>query len=223
MLNPSVTHVVFDLDGTLLNTLEDLTQAGNHICDMRGWPTYTQDEFRYKIGNGQLKLIERLIPAEFAGDGEVFERALADFRAYYAEHKEDHTAPYPGILAALDELKQANITLAVLTNKDHIAAAPLVERYFGSGRFAYVQGRIDTYPPKPAAPVTLHVLDQIGAEAAQTLYVGDSDVDVRCGHNAGMRTLGVAWGFRGRAELEAAGADLIAETPDEMARLILGR
>lgn len=223
MLNPSVTHVVFDLDGTLLNTLEDLTQAGNHICDMRGWPTYTQDEFRYKIGNGQLKLIERLIPAEFAGDAEVFERALADFRAYYAEHKEDHTAPYPGILAALDTLKQANITLAVLTNKDHIAAAPLVERYFGSGRFAYVQGRIDAYPPKPAAPVTLHVLDQIGAESAQTLYVGDSDVDVRCGHNAGMRTLGVVWGFRGRAELEAAGADLIAETPDEMARLILGR
>lgn len=223
MSNPSVTHVVFDLDGTLLNTLEDLTQAGNHICEERGWPTYTQDAFRYKIGNGQLKLIERLIPAEFAGDAAVFERALADFRTYYAEHKQDHTAPYPGIPAALDELKQAGVTLAVLTNKDHISAAPLVEQYFGSERFAYVQGRIDAYPPKPAAPVTLHVLDQIGADPAHTLYVGDSDVDVLCGHNAGMRALGVAWGFRGRGELEAAGADLIAETPAEMVRLILGR
>ncbi|MBS5736235.1 MAG: HAD hydrolase-like protein, partial [Collinsella intestinalis] len=125
------THVIFDLDGTLLNTLEDLTIAGNHVCESRGWPTYTADQFRYKVGNGQIKLIERLIPAEFMGNGRVFEQALADFRAFYAEHKEDHTAPYPGILELLDELRERGVTCAVLSNKDHAATVPLVERYFG--------------------------------------------------------------------------------------------
>ena len=217
------SHVVFDLDGTLLNTLEDLAAAGNHMCTLHGWPTYSVDRYRYKVGNGQPKLIERLMPAEFAGDSAMFERALTEFRAYYDAHKQDRTTPYPGIPEMLDALRAAGVTLAVLTNKDHEAAAPLVESYFGRDRFALVQGRIDAFPPKPAAPITLHVLEQLGADPATTLYVGDSNVDVRCGHNAGLQVAGVSWGFRGRAELESEDADFIADTPAQLVDIVLGR
>lgn len=213
-------HVIFDLDGTLLDTLEDLTCAGNHMCEMRGWPTYTQDQFRYKVGNGQLKLVERLIPAEFAGQGGVFEQALADFRAYYGAHKEDHTAPYPGIIEMLDRLREQGVSISILSNKDHAATEPLAQRYFGD-RFDVVQGRIDAFPPKPAAPITLHVLDLLEADPATTLYVGDSNVDIACGHNAGLHACGVAWGFRGRIELEEAGADYVIEDPSELLDIVL--
>lgn len=216
------SHVIFDLDGTILNTLEDLAAAGNHTCEMHGWPTFAVDEYRYKVGNGMLKLVERFMPAEYAGDGRMFEQTLAEFRAYYGEHKEDHTSPYAGTIEMLDRLRAADVQLAVLTNKDHISAAPLIEKYFGSERFALVQGRVGAFPPKPEAPVTLHVMKELGADPATTLYVGDSNVDVLTGHNAGLKSAGVSWGFRGRAELEAAGADYVVDTQDELAELILG-
>ncbi|MDY4040851.1 MAG: HAD family hydrolase [Collinsella sp.] len=216
------THVIFDLDGTILDTLEDLAAAGNHTCEQHGWPTFPVDDYRYKVGNGMLKLVERFMPAEYAGDQQMFKQTLAEFRAYYGEHKEDHTAPYPGIPEMLDALRAAGLTLAVLTNKDHVAAAPLIERYFGPERFAYVQGRVPAFPPKPAAPVTLHVLEELGADPSRTLYVGDSDVDVLCGHNAGLKVAGVSWGFRGRDELEGAGAEFIADTPEELLAIATG-
>ncbi len=214
----SVTHIVFDLDGTILNTLEDLACACNYVCELHGWPTFPLDAYRYKVGNGMLKLVERIMPAEYLGDEAMFAQVLAEFRARYAEHKEDHTAPYPGIIEALDSLRAAGITLAVLTNKDHDAALPLVERFFGR-RFTVVQGALPAFPPKPAAPITRYVLEQLDANPQTTLFVGDSDVDVQTGHNAGLPVAGAAWGFRGVAELEAAGADFILEHPDELVTL----
>ena len=106
------SHVIFDLDGTILNTLEDLAAAGNHTCETHGWPTFAVDEYRYKVGNGMLKLVERFMPAEYAGDGRMFEQTLAEFRAYYGEHKEDHTAPYAGTIEMLDRLRAAGVQLA---------------------------------------------------------------------------------------------------------------
>ena len=119
----------------------------------------------------------------------------------------------------LDALREEGVTLAVLTNKDHAAAAPLVQRYFGD-RFSLVQGCTATFPPKPAAPVTLHVLAQLGVKPSNVLYVGDSNVDVQTGHNAGLAVAGVTWGFRGRAELEAEGADFIAEQPEDIVNIV---
>lgn len=217
-MNARFTHAVFDLDGTILNTLEDLARACNYVCELHGWPTFPLDAYRYKVGNGMLKLVERIMPAEYLGDEVMFAQVLAEFRARYAEHKEDHTAPYPGIIEALDSLRAAGITLAVLTNKDHDAALSLVERFFGR-RFTVVQGALPTFPPKPAAPITRYVLEQLGADPRTTLFVGDSDVDVQTGHNAGLPVAGAAWGFRGVAELEAAGADFILEHPDELITL----
>ena len=105
------SHVIFDLDGTILNTLEDLATAGNHTCKMHGWPTFAVDEYRYKVGNGMLKLVERFMPAEYAGDSRMFEQTLAEFRAYYGEHKEDHTAPYAGTIEMLDRLRAGAFSL----------------------------------------------------------------------------------------------------------------
>lgn len=217
-MNARFTHTVFDLDGTILNTLEDLARACNYVCELHGWPTFPLDAYRYKVGNGMLKLVERIMPAEYLGDEAMFAQVLAEFRARYAEHKEDHTAPYPGIIEALDSLRAAGITLAVLTNKDHDAALSLVERFFGR-RFTVVQGALPAFPPKPAAPITRYVLEQLGADPRTTLFVGDSDVDVQTGHNAGLLVAGAAWGFRGATELEAAGADFILEHPDELIAL----
>lgn len=214
------THVVFDLDGTLLNTLEDLARAGNHVCAANGWPTFAHDAYRFKVGNGIPKLIERIVPAEYAYDSRVLQATYTAFCSYYDAHKEDHTCPYPGVLDMLDALSAQEIQLAVLSNKDHAAVAPLVEHYFGD-RFCAVQGRTDAFPPKPAAPATLHVLAEMGADPAHTLYVGDSNVDVATGHNAGLTVAGVSWGFRGRSELEAAGADAIVDTPAELTQLII--
>ena len=103
-----------------------------------------------------------------------------------------------------------------------VSAAPLIEKYFGSERFALVQGHVDAFPPKPEAPVTLHVMKELGADPATTLYVGDSNVDILTGHNAGLKSAGVSWGFRGRAELEATGADYVVDTQAELAALVLG-
>lgn len=211
--------VIFDLDGTLLNTLEDLAAAGNHVCAVHGWPTFSVDEYRFKVGNGMPKLVERFMPEELRGDKALFDQAYAELCSYYDAHKEDHTAPYPGIVELLDELQRASLTLAVLSNKDHAAVVPLAARYFGADHFTVVQGRVDAFPPKPAAPITLHVLEQLSADPKTTLYVGDSNVDVQCGHNAGLKVAGVSWGFRGRPELEKEGADFIADTPEELTRI----
>lgn len=215
------THVIFDLDGTLLNTLEDLAASANRVCANHGWPTFPVDAYRFKVGNGMPKLVERFMPAEYLGDGATYSQVFAEFRAIYDAHKEDHTAPYPGVPRMLSELHAAGLTLAVLSNKDHGAVLPLVERYFEPDIFACAQGRTDAFPPKPAAPITQYVLEQLDADPASTLYVGDSNVDVQCGHNAGLDVAGVSWGFRGRAELEAAGAEYVVDTPAELLALAL--
>lgn len=219
-MSATYSHVIFDLDGTLLNTIEDLASAGNHVCRLHGWPTFSTDAYRYKVGNGIFKLIERIVPAEYAGDSAVLGCALDEFRSYYDRHKEDHTGPYPGVPEMLDRLRDEGLRLAVLTNKDHAAAAPLVERFFGVDRFAYVQGHVDPYPPKPDAGITLRLLERLGAAPERTLYVGDSSVDVATGHNAGLSVAGVTWGFRSRTELEEAGADHIIDRPDELLEIV---
>ena len=213
------THVIFDLDGTLLNTIDDLADAGNHVCQTHGWPIHTVDQFKYMVGNGIPKLVERFTPDGLSK--EELEQALSEFSAYYGEHKEDKTAPYPGVPQLLSALKGAGVHLSVLSNKAHALAGPVVESYF-PGVFDTVQGALPGAPLKPD-PTLLHALmDTTGAKPETTLFVGDSDVDVLTGKNGGLTVCGVLWGFREREELKGAGADWIIHSPDQLAAIVTG-
>ena len=207
------THVIFDLDGTLLNTIDDLADAGNHVCAAHGWPTHTVDGFKRMVGNGIPKLVRRFTP-DGLGEDELA-GALAEFSAYYDIHKEDKTAPYPGIAELLAALKEQGVRLAVLSNKAHALAGPVVEHYF-TGVFEYVQGALPDTPVKPDPTLLDRLMEQMGAKPETTLFVGDSDVDVLTGKNGGLTVAGVLWGFRDRAELEDAGADRVIQRPEEL-------
>ena len=212
------THVIFDLDGTLLNTIDDLADAGNHVCAAHGWPTHTVAEFKYMVGNGIPNLVSRFTPDALGPD--ELAGALAEFSAYYNDHKEDKTAPYPGMGELLGRLKGAGVRLSVLTNKAHSLAPEIIEGYF-PGVFDFVQGAITGAPTKPD-PVLLHrLMGEMGATAADTLFVGDSSVDIRTAKNGGLISCGVLWGFRTRAELEEEGADFIVDTAPALGELIL--
>ena len=213
-------NVIFDLDGTLLNTLEDLAAATNWVCALHGWPAHTVEEYKYFVGNGAPKLQERVAPPGTALTDELRRVTLAEFTERYNAHKEDRTTAYPGIPEAVRRLRDAGITLAVLSNKPHEAARPVVERYF-PGLFHRVQGALPDVPVKPDPTLLHRLMEELGASPADTLFVGDSSVDIRTARNGGLVSCGVLWGFRTRQELEAEGADYIVETAQELAELIL--
>lgn len=213
-------HIIFDLDGTILNTLEDLAAATNWVCAQHGWPVHEVEEYKYFVGNGAPKLLERVVPDGIELTDELHRQLLEEFTQRYNAHKEDKTAVYAGMPQALQRLKEAGLTLAVLSNKPHGAAFPVVERYY-PGIFDAVQGAIDGLPVKPDPTLLHRLMGELGATAADTLFVGDSNVDIRTAKNGGLTGCGVLWGFRTRAELEAEGADFIAETPEKLVELIL--
>ena len=213
------THVIFDLDGTLLNTLEDLAQACNWVCRRHGWPTYAVEDYKRFVGNGAPKLLERVAPPECLTP-ELAKQTLEEFTDYYTAHKSDKTTVYAGMPRTLEQLKQAGITLAVLTNKPDVAAGPVVERYY-PGVFDLIQGALPEYPTKPDPTLLYLLMDRIGAKRETTLFVGDSDVDIQTAKNGGLYSCGVLWGFRTRQELEREGAGHIIERPEELLDLIL--
>lgn len=212
--------VVFDLDGTLLNTLTDLADAGNRLCRKYGWPTHERQAYRYFVGNGIPKLVERLAPADQRTPA-VLEAALADFKRDYGQHLRDTTAPYPGIPEMLAKLKANGVQLAVFSNKADALAKEVVKDYFGTQYFTIVRGQMTGVAPKPAAEGTNALLQALHADPASTLYVGDSNVDVETAHNANLPCCGAVWGFRTREELNAAGAEYLAENSDELYDVIM--
>lgn len=211
-------HVIFDLDGTLLNTIDDLADTGNHVCTLHGWPTHTVAEFKLMVGNGIPKLVERFAPQ--GTSQEELDQAFQEFMDWYGVHKEDKTAPYAGMPEVTKALREAGVSIAVLSNKADVMAGPVVEHYY-PGIFPVVQGALPGLPTKPD-PTLLHkLMDRLGATQEDTLFVGDSNVDIRTAKNGGLTGCGVLWGFRSREELEAAGADVIVSTPQELLDLIL--
>ena len=212
--------VVFDLDGTLLNTIDDLADAGNRVCAARGWPQHTVEEYKYFVGNGIPKLVERFSPPE-ARTPAVLADTLAAFQADYGAHLRDKTAPYPGMPALLARLKAAGVQLAVFSNKADPLARQVVADYFDAALFDAVRGALPGVPTKPAPQGTLALMQAIGADPAATLYVGDSNVDVDTAHNAGLPCCGVLWGFRTRQELTDAGAEHLAADAEELWTVIV--
>mgnify|MGYP001030744861 FL=1 len=213
-------NVIFDLDGTLLNTLEDLAAAVNWVCAQHGWPAHGVEEYKYFVGNGAPKLLERVVPPEVEITEELRRVTLEEFTQRYNAHKEDKTTAYPGMPEAVRQLREAGLTLAVLSNKPHDAAFPVVERYY-PGVFHAVQGALPGVPVKPDPTLLRRLMGELGAAEEDTLFVGDSSVDIRTAKNGGLTSCGVLWGFRTRRELEEEGADFIAETARELVELIL--
>lgn len=207
--------ILFDLDGTLLNTIDDLADAANWVCAQNGWPQHTVAEYKYMVGNGIPKLVERFSPAEARTPDRLAE-TLAQFTARYDAHKEDKTAPYPGIPELLKELKAAGIQTAVFSNKADALCGKIIEHYFGPGAFSAVRGSRPGVPTKPDPTGLWDLMRQLNADPATTLFVGDSDVDILTGHNAGLPAMGAAWGFRGAGELTAAGAEALAFRPGDI-------
>lgn len=213
------THVIFDLDGTTLNTLDDLADAGNHICAMHGWNKHPVEAYKKMVGNGISRLVYRFAPAEI-NEAEL-EQARQEFVEYYDSHKADKTAAYAGVPEAISVMRSAGVRVAVLTNKADELARSIVESYY-PGVFDAVQGALPDRPAKPDPALLLELLEDLNAGADSALFVGDSNVDMMTGKNAGLATCGVLWGFRSQTELEEEGADYIVKDPLELLRVVFG-
>ena len=202
---------LFDMDGTLLDTLADLTAAVNHTLEQYGYPRRTIEQVRKGLGNGAVKLMAAMLPQGEETPG--FADIMRDYRAWYQAHACVETCPDPGVPELLETLRQRGCKVAIVSNKPHGAACELAERFFpGVPTF----GERPETPRRPAPDMVFHALAALGAGKENAVYVGDSEVDVQTARNAGLPVIGVAWGFRGREALAAAGAETIVDTAAEL-------
>lgn len=221
MIHHQYDSVIFDLDGTLLDTLEDLTNAVNHALRTGGYPEHTIADVRHFVGNGIGVLIRRALPQSEDGNEEAYAETLQAFKHYYALHNNDATAPYEGVAQMLDELAKAGIKLAIVSNKNDPNVKALNQVYFSSWVDIAI-GETETIRRKPAPDSLLHAMELLGVTAERTLYVGDSEVDVETALNAGVDCAAVCWGFRTKEELEQAGATIFISQTTELTSLVLG-
>ncbi len=208
---------IFDMDGTILETLEDMCASVNVTMDHVGYPRRTMDEVRRFVGNGAAKLIERCMPA--GTEDPRYPAALEFYRAYYDAHAQIKTGPYPGIPELLNQLSREGVRLAVVSNKPDEAVRALTERYF-PGVFPVAIGNRDGWATKPAPDSVYEAMRLLGARRESTVYVGDSDVDVDTARNAGLDSVIVTWGFRDEDFLRAHGAQHLAHNADELYEML---
>lgn len=206
------TTVIFDLDGTLLDTLDDLMDSVNYVLATHHYPTRSREEIRMFVGNGVALLMERALPN--GRSNPEFESCLSEFKAYYAEHMLDKTVPYPDILNLLTRLKNQNVKLAIVSNKFDGAVKGLNERFF-HGLISVAIGESKQVAKKPAPDTVLKALHELHTTCDEAVYVGDSDVDIATARNAGMDCISVSWGFRDHTFLADHGASCIVATPEE--------
>lgn len=210
---------LFDLDGTVLDTLQDLASSTNAALQANSLPPRTVEEVRAFVGNGIGKLIERAVPA--GSDAATVAAVLESFKAHYKAHCADRTRPYDGIPAMLAALRAAGVKTAVISNKADFAVQELAKRYF-DGLFDFALGERADIARKPAPDMVYHVLNALHASPEEAVFIGDSDVDILTAKNAGLPAIGVTWGFRDRACLLKAGAAVLADTPAMLQALLLG-
>ena len=203
---------LFDMDGTLLDTLADLAAAVNHTLAQYGYPRRTVEQVRKGLGNGAVKLMAAMLPQGEETPG--FADIMRDYRAWYQEHSCVATAPYPGIPELLAALRQRGCRVGIVSNKPDATVQRLAEQFF-PGVPAF--GESPACPRKPAPDMVYRALEELGAGREDAVYVGDSEVDVATARNAGLPLIGVSWGFRGRQALEDCGAAQIADTAAEVA------
>ena len=209
--------VIFDLDGTILNTLEDLADSVNYALGSFGYPLRSIDEVREFVGNGIKKLIERAVPC--GTDEQQTDKVLDVFKQHYGQNSDIKTKAYDGICEMISNLKKAGIKTAVVTNKDHFAAVPLSKKYF-DGHIDVTIGEREGVRKKPYPDSVFEALEQLGASKQNTIYVGDSDVDINTAKNAGVDCVCVDWGFRSREFLIKSGATSIVSDAQSLYEFI---
>ncbi|MDF1815647.1 MAG: HAD family hydrolase, partial [Verrucomicrobiales bacterium] len=206
--------VIFDLDGTLLDTLTDLATSGNEILARRGHATHSTEAYRTFIGDGMANLVQRIFPKEARpADGEQTEQVLAEFRASYEDHWNDTTSIFPGVAELLNCLSEEGFPLGVLSNKAHDFTIKCVDEFLGEWQWDAVYGARDGVPRKPDPAAALEAAGKVNVAPENCFFIGDSDVDMFTAKNAGMHAVGVAWGFRSVEELHSAGAEAVLAQP----------
>lgn len=211
--------VIFDLDGTLLNTIADLANSTNHALKKLGYPIHKIEEYNFMVGNGINKLFERALPEGEKTEENVL-RVRQEFVPYYDEHNADESRPYPGIPALLETLQTEGIQLAVASNKYQAATEKLVAHYFPNIRFIAVLGQREGVKVKPDPTIVEDILRIANVEKKEVLYVGDSGVDMQTAINAGVTSCGVTWGFRPRTELESFHPDYIIDKAEVVKSMV---
>jgi phosphoglycolate phosphatase len=211
-----VKLVIFDLDGTLANTLEDLAVATNYGLEKAGLPTHPIESYNFMVGSGADNLVKRAMsPVE---SSELFKVVKDGFNEYYNAHSIDKTTAYEDTAQFLDYLSQKGVKTAVLSNKPDEFVAKILEKIFPNHKFSYAWGKKPEYNIKPDPSALNAIIAKAGVEKSECIYVGDSDVDCFTSHNAEVKCCGVSWGFRGRKELETAGADVVVDKAMDIAK-----
>lgn len=210
---------IFDLDGTLLNTIADLATATNQALEACGFPTHPISAYPMFVGNGINKLFERALPAESRTEENIM-RIRAHFLPYYDEHNADLSKPYPGIPQLLEELQTAGVHLAVASNKYQRATEKLIRHYFPTIRFAAVFGQREGIPVKPHPQIVEDILTLVPVNKEEVIYIGDSGVDMQTALHAGVESIGVTWGFRPKEELLQHSPTHLVDSADEIKILI---
>lgn len=212
--------IIFDMDGTILDTIEDLANATNHALKQFNFPVHEVENYRFFVGNGVYKLLERALPEEHRNT-DTIAMLKHEFLKYYFVHAEDCTKPYIGIPELLNKLHQQGFQLAIASNKMHEATVEMAKRFFPEIPFVSVLGQREGILTKPSPVIVDEIVAIAGVTKEETLYIGDSGVDAATAINARVAFVGVLWGFRPQAELEAAGATRFVEKPKEIERLLL--
>ena len=212
--------VIFDMDGTILDTLDDLTHSTNYILNKYHYPLRSRDEVRQFVGNGIYRLVERAVPE--GTSLQQIDQLFDEFKEHYQLHCHENTRPYEGILELIKELKEADIKVAVVSNKAHEAVVSLSEEYF-EGLFDASIGEREGIRRKPSPDSINEVLNKLNIDREYAIYVGDSEVDIETAKNANMECICVSWGFRDYEQLIDSGASIIVSNTDELEALILDR
>ncbi len=205
--------VIFDLDGTLLNTISDLGNSCNYALSKMGFATHPLSSFPFMVGNGVRRLMQR---AQVDADEKTIDKLLVYFREHYDEHNCDLTTPYKGISKLLADLVAEGVQVAVASNKYQSAAEKIIKHYFPGIPFVAICGQVEGRPAKPDPSIVFSILNEVPTPKAEVLFVGDSSVDMETAHRAGVECIGVTWGFRPVSELRNAAADHIASLPSDI-------
>jgi phosphoglycolate phosphatase len=209
--------ILFDLDGTLLDTLQDLADSGNEVLAARGFPSHPVDAYCTFIGNGMMNLVRDIFPDGHRPDeGQETDQVLVEYREAYGRNWKNTTRPYEGINELLDTLTEQRIPIGILSNKAHDFTEKCVDAFLSNWNWDVVLGAREGIPKKPDPAGAIEAAERLGVTAADCWFVGDSDVDMFTAVNAGMHAIGVNWGFRSAEELRAAGAEIVIQNPAEL-------